>query len=150
VRTEKSESKGCIVAESWQSYANLVGGLTRNVCDRAASTTRTLLARAGLEDAADDASERLVELADEVGNAGRANRELVENLILAEVDKVAARLGFVRAEELQELRAEMAELRKELRAATKTAGGTRKPPGKRPPAKKAAMKKAAKSAAAAG
>jgi hypothetical protein len=150
VRTEKSESKGCIVAESWQSYANLVGGLTRNVCDRAASTTRTLLARAGLEEAAVDAGERLAGLADEVGNAGRANRELVENLILAEVDKVAARLGFVRAEELQELRTEMAELRRELRAATKSAGGPRKPPGKRPPAKKAAMKKAAKSAAAAG
>lgn len=138
------------MAESWQSYANLVGGLTRNVRDRAVSTTRTLLARAGLEEAAVDAGERLVELADEVGTAGRANRELVENLILAEVNRVAARLGFVRAEELQQLRAEMAELRKELRAATKSASAPRKAAGKRAPAKKAAMKKAAKSAAAAG
>jgi hypothetical protein len=137
------------VAESWQSYANLVGGLTRNVRDSAVSTTRALLARAGLEEAAVDTGERLVELAEELGNASRANRELVQNLILAQLDKAATRLGFVRSEELQELRREMAELRQELRAATQSAAA-RKPPGKRAPAKKAAMKKAAKSAAAAG
>jgi polyhydroxyalkanoate synthesis regulator phasin len=139
------------VAESWQSYANLVGGLTRNVRDRAASPVRNLLARAGMEEVAVDAWERLTKLAEEVGQAGRANRELVENLVVAEVDKVAARLGLVRSEELQELRVEVAELRKELRAATAQPGGAaRKPARKRGPAKKAAMKKAAKTATAAG
>jgi hypothetical protein len=150
VRTEESESKGCIVAESWQSYANLVGGLTRNVCDRAASPVRDLLVRAGMEEVAVDAWERLTKLAEEVGQAGRANRELLENLVVAEVDKMAARLGFARSEELQELRAEVAELRKELRATAQPAGAVRKPASKRGPAKKAAMKKAAKTAAAAG
>jgi polyhydroxyalkanoate synthesis regulator phasin len=149
VRAEESESKGCIVAESWQSYANLVGGLTRNVRDRAASPVRDLLARAGMEEVAVDAWERLTKLVDEVGQASRANRELLEKLVVAEVDKVAARLGFVRSEELQELRAEVAELRKELRAATQPAGAGRKPASKRGAAKKAAMKKAAKTAAAA-
>ena len=137
------------MAESWQSYANLVGGLTRSVSERAVSTSRTLLAQAGLEDVALDAGERLTKLAEEVGNASRANRELVENLIAAEVDKAAARLGFVRSEELQELRAEVAELRESIRA-TPTAGGARKATGKRAPAKKAAMKKAAQTAEAAG
>ncbi len=33
----------------------------------------------------------------------QANRELLENLVVAEVDKAASRLGFVRAEELQDL-----------------------------------------------
>ena len=137
------------MAESWQSYANLVGGLTRSASERAVSTARTLLAQAGLEDMAMDAAERLTKLAEEVGHASRANRELVENLIAAEVDKAAARLGFVRSEELQELRAEVAELRESIRA-TPTAAGAKKSPGKRAPAKKAAMKKAAQTAAAAG
>ena len=65
---------------------------------------------------------------------------------MAEVDKAATRLGFVRTEELQELRAEVAELRKKVQATARSAGATRKAPGKRAPAKKAAMKKAANSA----
>ena len=137
------------MAESWQSYANLVGGLTRSVSERAVSMARALLAQAGLEDVAMDAGERLTKLAEEVGHASRANRELVETLIAAEVGRAVARLGFVRSEELQQLRAEVAELRESVRA-TPTAGGARKSPGKRAPAKKAAMKKAAQTAAAAG
>ena len=65
----------------------------------------------------------MAKLAEEIGNASRANRELLENLIVAEVDKAASRLGFVRAEDLQELRAEVAELR---------AGVRRRPRPKRP------------------
>jgi hypothetical protein len=138
------------VAESWQSYANLVSGLTRNVRDRAASPVRDLLARAGMEEVAVDAWERLTTLTEEAGHAARANRQLVENLIVAEADKGAARLGLVRAEELQELRAEVAALRRELRATAQRSGPGRKPASKRGPAKKAAMTKAAKTAAAAG
>ena len=88
-----------------------------------------------------EAGERLTKLAEEVGNASRANRELMENLVVAEVDKAATRLGFVRSEELQELRAEVAELRK---SSGRRARRPAKPPGKRAPAKKAAMKKAAR------
>ena len=62
---------------------------------------------------------------------------------MAEVDKAASRLGFVRAEDLQDLRVEVAELRAEVRAAAKARTATRKAP-----ARKAAMKKAAESAAA--
>jgi hypothetical protein len=150
VRTTESESKGCIVAESWQSYANLVGGLTRNVCDRAASPVRDLLARAGMEEVAVDAWERLTKLAEEVGQANRANGQLLGNLVAAEMDRVGARLGFARSEELQALRAEVADLRKELRATAQRSAAGRRPPSRRAPAKKAAMTKAAKTAAAAG
>jgi polyhydroxyalkanoate synthesis regulator phasin len=138
------------VAESWQSYATLVSGLARSVRERASSTTRALLTQAGLEDVAMDAGERLSKLAEEIWHASRANRELLENLIMAEVDKAAARLGFVRSEELQELRAEVAELRESIRAMPQPAGTARKSPGKRAPARKAAMKKAAETAAASG
>lgn len=133
------------MAESWQSYANLVDGLTRNARERAVTTARALLAQVGLEDVVVDAGERLAKLAEEIGNASRANRELLENLVVAEVDKAASRLGFVRAEELQALRDEVSELRAEVRSAAKARTAT-----KRAPARKAAMKKAAESAAAAG
>lgn len=130
------------MTETWQAYSNLVGGLTRGVRERAATTTRALLAQVGLEDIVVDTGERFAKLAEEVGLAGRANRELLENLVVAEVDKAATRLGLVRADELQELRHEVAELRAEVRAAAKARTVT-----KRAPARKAAMKKAAESAA---
>jgi hypothetical protein len=135
------------VTESWQSYANLVGGLGRSVRERAAGTTRALLTQVGLEDVAMNVGDRLNRLAEEVWHASRANRELVENLMAAEVDKAAARLGFVRSEELQELRAEVAELRESIRAIQQPAATARKSTGKRAPARKAAMKKAAKTVA---
>ena len=75
------------MAEFWQSYANQVSGLAGSVRERAASTTRALLAQTGLEDAAMDAGERLTKLAEEIWHASRANRQLVENLILAGVDR---------------------------------------------------------------
>ena len=133
------------MAETWQSYANVVGGLTRTVRERAVTTTRALLAQVGLEEVVVDTGERMARLAEEIGNASRANRELVENLIVAEVDRAASRLGFVRADDLEDLRAEVAELRAEVRAAAKARTTSRQAP-----ARKAAMKKAAESAAAAG
>ena len=139
-----------MVAESWQSYAYLVSGLGRTARDRAAGTTRALLTRAGLEDFAMDVAERLTKLAEEIWQASRANRELVEKLIMAEVDKAAARLGFVRAEEFEELRAEVAELRESLRATPQPAATARKSASKPAPARKAAMKKAAETTAASG
>ena len=97
-----------------------------------------------------DAAERVTKLAEEIWHASRANRELLEKLIVAEVDKAAARLGFVRSAEFEELRAEVAGLRESIQAAPQPAGEARKSAGKRAPARKAAMKKAAETAAASG
>ena len=138
------------MAESWQSYANLVGGLGRSARERAAGSARSLLSQAGLEDFAMDVAERLAKLAEEIWQASRANRELLEKLIAAEADKAAARLGFVRSEEFEELRAEVAELRERMRATPQPAATAPKSAGKRAPARKAAMKKAAETAAASG
>lgn len=44
------------------------------------------------------------QLAEEVGQASRANRELFEQLVAAEVGRVAARLGVVPAAELRTAR----------------------------------------------
>jgi BMFP domain-containing protein YqiC len=138
------------VTESWQSYANLLDGLGRSARERAASTVRSLLSQAGMEDFAMDIAERLGKLAEEIWQASRANRELLEKLIAAEADKAAARLGFVRSEEFEELRAEVAELRERMRATPQPAATAPKSAGKRAPARKAAMKKAAETAAASG
>jgi hypothetical protein len=138
------------VTESWQSYANLLDGLGRSARERAASTVRSLLSQAGMEDFAMDIAERLGKLAEEIWQASRANRELLERLIAAEADKAAARLGFVRSEEFEELRAEVAELRERMRATPQPAATAPKSAGKRAPARKAAMKKAAETAAASG
>ncbi|MGI3781334.1 MAG: hypothetical protein ACRYG2_11225 [Janthinobacterium lividum] len=74
------------------------------------------------------------QLAEEVGQASRANRELFEQLVAAEVGRVAGRLGVVPAAELRDARQrldsaedELAVLRLELddlqlRVATLEAG----------------------------
>ena len=47
-----------------------------------------------------EASERVTKLAEEIMNASRTNRELLQHFVTAEVDKAAARLGFARADEV--------------------------------------------------
>jgi len=54
------------------------------------------------------------QLAEEVGQASRANRELFEQLVAAEVGRVAARLGVVPAAELRDARQRLDEAEDEL------------------------------------
>ncbi|GAA1852356.1 polyhydroxyalkanoate synthesis protein PhaF [Microlunatus capsulatus] len=149
-----------MVVEAVQTYVNLVNGVSRATRERARAAARGLLAQAGLEEVVDDAEKRVTKLTDEILGASRANRELLENLVAAEVTKVASRLGFVRSEDLDEVREEIAELRAQLardKAATTGAPRARnatarkaaaaaapEPTTPRPAAKKtAAAKKAA-------
>jgi polyhydroxyalkanoate synthesis regulator phasin len=85
--------------------------------------------QAGLEDVAAEASERVTKLAEEIMNASRVNRELLQNFVDAEVDKATGRLGFARAEDVQALRAEVASLREQLDEAV--ARGAQSAPAKR-------------------
>jgi hypothetical protein len=126
-----------MVVEAVQNYVNMVNGLSRMTRDRALATAKALLAHAGLEDVANDASERVSKLAEEIMVASRANRELVENLVAAEVEKAAARWGFVRTEDVNALREEIADLRLSLARATVDASSARsdtakKSAGRRP------------------
>ncbi|GAA1429078.1 hypothetical protein GCM10009616_10380 [Microlunatus lacustris] len=114
-----------MVVEAVQTYVNLVNGLTRATRARARTAARGLLAQAGLEGVADDAEQRVGKLTEEILGAGRANRELLENLVAGEVTKAATRLGFVRSDDLDEVREEIAELRAQLaRAQTAATPGT--------------------------
>jgi hypothetical protein len=90
-----------------------------------------------------------MKLTAEILNASRTNRELLQHFVTAEVDKAAARLGFARADEVQALRDEIADLRAQLNEAmtrtAKSASGS-KATARKAPAKKtaAAMKSANK------
>ena len=103
-----------MVVEAVQTYVNLVTGLTRATREKAWSAAHGLLAQAGLEDVANGAEMRVAQLTDEILGASRANRELLENLVATEVGKAASRLGFVRSDDLDEVREEIAELRAQL------------------------------------
>jgi polyhydroxyalkanoate synthesis regulator phasin len=143
------------VADAFQSYINMVTGVTKTTQEKASATARALLKQAGLEDVAAEASERVAKLTEEIINASRTNRELMEHYVTAEVDKAAARLGFARADEVHALRDEVASLRAQLdearanearmyeaRAAAAKAAPAKKAPAKRTSAKKVPAKKA--------
>ena len=135
--------KGSDVAEAFQTYINMVSGVTKSTQAKAAATARAMLKQAGLEDVAAETSERVTKLAEEIMNASRANRELLQHYVTTEVDKAAARLGFARAEEVQALRDEIESLRAELneaKASTAEFVPGKKAATKRAPAKKVAAK----------
>ena len=113
-----SGRKASSVADSFQAYINMVTGVTKSSQEKAAATARALLKQAGLEDVATETSERVTKLTEEILHASRTNRELWQHFVMAEVDKVAARLGLARADEVQALRDEVAGLRAQLNAAT--------------------------------
>jgi hypothetical protein len=127
------------VAEPFQAYINMVTGVTKSTQAKAAATTRALLKQAGLQDVATETSERMTKLAEEIMHARRANRELLQHFVTAEVDKAVAWLGLARADEVHALRDEIAGLRAQLdearaRTAKSAAGSkatTRKAPGKK-------------------
>jgi polyhydroxyalkanoate synthesis regulator phasin len=128
------------VTEAFQAYVNMVTGVTKTTQAKAAATARAMVKQAGLEDVATEASERVTKLAEEIMNASRTNRELLQHFVTTEVDKAAARLGFARAEEVEALREEIASLRTQLNEATVRAGRTAatKKAAKKAPARKTA------------
>lgn len=124
-----------MMVQALQSYVNLVNSLSKASRDRTRASAHDLLSQAGLEGAANDAGERFSKLVEELVNASRANRELVESLVSAEVTRVVRGLGFVRSDDLDELREEIAELRHQLdrhRRASDGADTPRTPAGEPP------------------
>jgi hypothetical protein len=114
--------KGCVdVAEALRTYLNLINNLSEATRSWVTSAGRLLLAQAGLDEAAAEAGERVNKLADEIGNAGRANRQMLGNLVGAEVEQLVARLGFARTDEIDLLRDELIELRTRLAEAERAA-----------------------------
>lgn len=160
-----------MVIEALQSYAQLASGLTKTTREKAMATARGLLDQAGLGDVAADATDRVSKLADELIATSKANRQLLTHFVDVEVAKAVGRLGLAKADELEDLRAEVAALRALATSAAATssvpgaaadapgapsaAAAPTKRPAKRAPAKKtptarkatAAKKSAAKKSA---
>ena len=129
------------MSEPFQTYINMVTGVTKSTQAKAVATARAMMKQAGLEDVATETSERVTKLAEEIMNASRANRELLQHFVNAEVDKAAARLGFARADEVEVLRDEIAQLRAQVDEATgrmAKAESPKRAATKRAPAKKTA------------
>lgn len=134
------------MTDAFQAYINMVTGVTKTTQARAPATARAVLKQTGLEDAATEASERVTKLAEEIMNASRTNRELLQHFVTTEVDKAAVRLGFARTEDLEALRDEIASLRRQVSEATARAGraaATQKTAQKASTQKAAATKKSA-------
>ena len=106
------------MSDPFQTYINMMTGVTKSTQAKAAATARAMMKQAGLEDVATETSERVTKLAEEIMNASRANRELLQHFVNSEVDKAAARLGFARADEVEALRDEIAQLRAQVEEAT--------------------------------
>lgn len=85
----------------------MVIGLTRASRERARAAAQMLAA---------DARERMGSFTDEIWAASRANRDLLENLIAAEVERAATRLGFARRDDVVGLQASIDRLRAEIEA----------------------------------
>ena len=86
------------MTDAFQAYINMVTGVTKTTQAKAAATARAMVKQAGLEDVATEASERVTKLAEEIMNASRTNRELLQHFVTTEVDKAAARVGFAGGE----------------------------------------------------
>jgi polyhydroxyalkanoate synthesis regulator phasin len=143
-----------MAVDGLQNYIQMMSGMTKATRAKAVEAAKSLLAQTGLNDVASDAGERVTKLAEELLAASRANRELLEKLIKAEVDKAATRLGFVRAEDLEALRTEIADLRRTVEEKAAGAASVKVSPATDPPlatarTRKAATKKAAAKKAAA-
>ena len=82
-------------------------GLTRASRERARAAAQSLAA---------DARERVAALTDEIWAASRANRDLLGNMISAEVERAANRLGFARREDVVGLQASIDRLHAEIEA----------------------------------
>ena len=77
-----------------QNYAHQVFGLTKMTRTKATEAAKSLLGQAGLNDVAAHTGERVTKLAEDLLTASRANRNVLEKLVPAEVDKAATRLGL--------------------------------------------------------
>lgn len=133
------------MVDPWSNYIQLVTGLSNATRARARNAARSMLSQVGLDEVADDATERITRLTEEIQAASKANREMLENLITTEVERAAGRLGFARKDDLEAIRAEVAVLRTMMQLQTPDSAATTataaKTPAKKAPATKAAASK---------
>ena len=93
--------------DSLRTYVTLVTGVTEATAAKAKEVASGLLDQGF---ARVSGTESVQALADDVLSASEANRAMLVELIRSEIDKAAARVGFVREDELAALRARVERL----------------------------------------
>lgn len=105
--------------DTLRTYVTLVTGVTEATASKAREVATALLDQ-GMGLARMTGTDSVQALADDVLSASEANRAKLVELIRTEIDRAAARMGFVREDELAALRARVERLEKSGTAATAT------------------------------
>ncbi|HEY9292548.1 MAG TPA: hypothetical protein VIP98_14795 [Microlunatus sp.] len=136
-----------------EAFGTALGGASRLTRARAQELAERILSQAGLEnvdlgEAASGATTKINQLAEELMAARKANRELLQRTVSTELDKSLGRLGLARAEDIDQLRDEVARLRSdvtELKVSSKSAtpAAARKTTAKKTATKQTTAKRAA-------
>ncbi|MEV0291166.1 MULTISPECIES: phasin family protein [unclassified Kribbella] len=151
-----------MVMDALRGYVQLASGLTEVTRQRAEAAAKALLQQTGADKLTSGLTTKVSDLADEIVATSKSNRQLLQAIVTNEVEGAVARLGFVRAEEVDALTRRVKTLETELAAAR---AGAAAPAGDalaeaapapvqaaaakkaaKAPAKQAAAKKAAKKA----
>jgi len=106
------------VIDSLRTYVTLVTGVTEATAAKAKEVASGLLDQGFTRFSG---TESVQALADDVLSASEANRAKLVELIRSEIDKAAARMGFVREDELAALRARVERLERGAPAPTPAA-----------------------------
>lgn len=104
--------------DSLRTYVTLVTGVTEATAAKAKEVASGLLDQGFTRFSG---TESVQALADDVLSASEANRAKLVELIRSEIDKAAARMGFVREDELAALRARVERLERGAPAPTPAA-----------------------------
>ena len=104
--------------DSLRTYVTLVTGVTEATAAKAKEVASGLLDQGFTRFSG---TESVQALADDVLSASEANRAKLVELIRSEIDKAAARMGFVREDELAALRARVERLERGAPAPIPTA-----------------------------
>ena len=121
--------------DSLRTYVTLVTGVTEATAAKAKEVAGGLLDQGF---ARFSGTESVQALADDVLSASEANRAKLVELIRSEIDKAAARMGFVREDELAALRARVERLERGAPAHVPAPHATPKEPAADAPAPEAA------------
>lgn len=103
--------------EAWRAYLDLALGLTESSRKQATKTAMKLVGKGGATAA------QLQALVEETLAAGTANRAVVERLVRNEVDRALAVVGLATSEEVEALRARLAELEERVAGGRVTPAG---------------------------
>ncbi len=117
--------------DALKSYLALASGVTELTKQRAVTAAKQLVAQG------EATANQVQELAEDLLQQSKQNREAVTALVKYEVDKALGRVGLATQDEVEQLRAKIARLESQ-QTRPAAAATAKKAPAKKAPAKKAA------------